>query len=364
MRISRLIIALISSFVLASCVQKQETGRQTIQYVRDVLSGEYPQTKALLESATSSYKDDIAIVGTDHSTIPLFEAFKSYDSRDNIDARYIADELPDFAGEEFAIITQEESFKPYLDRSDIQGLRRQGVERVLSAVDTLANISLYDLEGEANKASSKMIIISDPYLYHHAAFDVDTLFRATSCNIPVIYPIDVMLNSAFETAHEKLNVALLYDPKLADAQLYVDILRSKSAASDCELGSFIVFPTDGEDAFFERLVTSFQASYGDEKIDLVLVDDYNIDISELKRQLADIVSVMNESSLTYGQAFADDVQIVGVIDECAIHCYDLLRAKNLFTHNISLPQATMFRVYPSGNALNDIVLIPELYVQN
>lgn len=365
MRILRLILALSSLLALASCVQKQHTGRQTIQYVRDILSGEYVQTKALLEaSSTPLYKDDISIIGTDYSTIPLFEALKSYDRRDNIDARYSPDNLPDFAGEEFALITQEESFKKFVDRSDISGLRKQGVMRVLSAVDTIANISQYDLEGNAYKSSSKMIIMSDPNLYYYASFDVDTLFRATSCNLPVVYPLDVLLNTAFDTDKERLNVALLYNKEIASAQVYVDILKSKAEALDFELGSFIVYPTDAEEDLFERLATAFQASYVDDKIDLILVDDYSIDISEFKRQLADLVSVMNESSLTYGRAFAEDVKLMGVLEVCANYCYDYLRANNLFTHNISLPQATMYRVYPSGNALEDIVLIPDLYVQN
>ena len=145
----------------------------------------------------------------------------------------------------------------------------------------------------------------------------------------------------------------------------MDILKTKAQNLGRELGSFIVFPTDNKEDMFERLATAFKASYGDEKIDVILVDDYNIDISAIKVNLADIVSVMNETYITYGQSFADDVKMMDVVEACASYCYDILRSENLFTHNISLPQAKMYRVHNTSNVLDStIVLIPELYVQN
>lgn len=366
MRLNTLIVA-VSAFLLSvSCVDRNDNGRQTIQYVRDILSGkELAEKQILTAEDVPSYNDEIAIVGTDRNTVRLYEALAEYDKRDNIDGSLNPDELPDFAGEIFSLITQEEGFKTLIDRNQVPAVRRHLVMRVVSAIDTVSNLSIYDLEGKGNKSSSKMIIVTDPNLYHYSSFDVDTLFRATSCDVPVVYPLDVMLDNAFNDEKEKLNVAILYDPEIASAKVYMDILKTKAQNLGQELGSFIVFPTDNKENMFERLATAFKASYGDEKIDVILVDDYNIDISAIKVNLADIVSVMNETYITYGQSFADDVKMMDVVEACASYCYDILRSENLFTHNISLPQAKMYRVHNTSNVLDStIVLIPELYVQN
>lgn len=366
MRISTLTVAVSAFLLCVSCVDKNDSGRQTIQYVRDILSGKELAAKQILTAeGIPSYRDEIAIVGTDRNTVRLYEALAEYDKRDNIDGRLNPDELPDFAGEFFSLITQEEGFKSLIDRNQVPAVRRHLVMRVVSAMDTVSNLSIYDLEGKGNKSSSKMIIVADPNLYHYSSFDLDTLFRATSCDVPVVYPLDVMLDEAFSDDKEKLNVAILYDPEIASAKVYMDILKAKAQSLGRELGSFIVYPTDNKENIFERLATAFKASYGDEKIDVILVDDYNIDISDIKVNLANIVSVMNETYITYGQSFADDIKMVDVVEACASHCYDILRSENLFTHNISLPQAKMYRVHNTSNVLDSsIVLIPELYVQN
>lgn len=366
MRISTLTVAVSAFLLCVSCVDKNDGGRQTIQYVRDILSGKELAAKQILTAeGIPSYRDEIAIVGTDRNTVRLYEALAEYDKRDNIDGRLNPDELPDFAGEIFSLITQEEGFKSLIDRNQVPAVRRHLVMRVVSAMDTVSNLSIYDLEGKGNKSSSKMIIVADPNLYHYSSFDLDTLFRATSCDVPVVYPLDVMLDEAFSDDKEKLNVAILYDPEIASAKVYMDILKAKAQSLGRELGSFIVYPTDNKENIFERLATAFKASYGDEKIDVILVDDYNIDISDIKVNLANIVSVMNETYITYGQSFADDIKMVDVVEACASHCYDILRSENLFTHNISLPQAKMYRVHNTSNVLDSsIVLIPELYVQN
>ncbi len=366
MRILRLTVALSAMLLLASCVGRNQGGRQTIPYVRDILSGkEASKLEVLTSDDIPSYKDEIAIVGTDKNTVRLFESLEKYDRRDNIDGSLNPDALPDFAGEVFSLITQEEGFKSLVDRNQLPAVRRHAVMRVVAALDTLSNLSIYDLEGKGNKASSKMIVVTDPHFYHYSSFDVDTLFSATSCEVPVVYPLDVMLDKAFAENKEKLNVAILYDPDIASATIYMDLLKAKAESLGRQLGSFIVFPTDDQEDLFERLVTAFKASYGEKKIDVILVDDYDIDISEVKVRLADVVSVMNASYITYGQSFADDVKMIDVVEECASYCYDLLRSNNLFTHNISLPQAKMYRVHNTSNVLDSaIVLIPELYVQN
>ena len=108
-----------------------------------------------------------------------------------------------------------------------------------------------------------------------------------------------------------------------------------------------------------------QGAYCRERVAELIARELKIDISEVKVRLADVVSVMNASYITYGQSFADDVKMIDVVEECASYCYDLLRSENLFTHNISLPQAKMYRVHNTSNVLDSaIVLIPELYVQN
>ena len=132
MRLNTLIVA-VSAFLLSvSCVDRNDNGRQTIQYVRDILSGKELALKQILTAEdVPSYKDEIAIVGTDRNTVRLYEALAEYDKRDNIDGSLNPDELPDFAGEIFSLITQEEGFKTLIDRNQVPAVRRHLVMRVV-----------------------------------------------------------------------------------------------------------------------------------------------------------------------------------------------------------------------------------------
>ena len=85
----------------------------------------------------------------------------------------------------------------------------------------------------------------------------------------------------------------------------------------------------------------------------------------IKTELADMVSLMNASSMTYGRRLAPDFRLIHGFDVLAEYCYDEFRRQNMFTHNIAMPEVELYRPAPApGSENGEIILIPDLYVQN
>ena len=97
----------------------------------------------------------------------------------------------------------------------------------------------------------------------------------------------------------------------------------------------------------------------------MLVDDISLDIRTLKFELADLLSILNESSMTYGRMIADNFLLLDSFNTVADFLYSYLRSNNLFTHNISKPQVVTYLPIPKPETEDgSIILIPSSYVQN
>ena len=100
-------------------------------------------------------------------------------------------------------------------------------------------------------------------------------------------------------------------------------------------------------------------------LDALIVDDTTVDPDALKNELAGIISVMNESSMTYGPLLAEDFRILCSSDVVLERTYDIMRKQNLFTHNISKPQVLTYRISSRpGTDDGSLLLISGSYVQN
>ena len=97
----------------------------------------------------------------------------------------------------------------------------------------------------------------------------------------------------------------------------------------------------------------------------MLIDDLSVNPDSLKFELAEIVSVMNESSMTYGRLIPRDFFFLNAFEEVADCAHDFLRDHNLFTHNIAMPRISVYRPAKHPDADDgSIILIPGSYVQN
>ena len=113
-----------------------------------------------------------------------------------------------------------------------------------------------------------------------------------------------------------------------------------------------------------RLVLSY-ARENRRPLDAVVVDDYGLDVDSLKSELADMISVMNESSMTYGRFLARDFVLMDVFGEVSSACHSILRERNLFTHDISQVQTVSYTPVDLPDSDDgSILLIPVSYVQN
>lgn len=367
MREFRLLYALFLLLLLVpACGDKGGVPRETIPLVSRILEDRACEEAGLIENAAKISRDgDIYLLGKSSFCNRFAERFLYHDEKDNVDASALPDQLPDFAGETLVCLNTENPFGKSRPSDNEQYRRDFTVRLVLSALDTVSHISPYDLDGLKHKNAAKIIIFGDPATAEFGLFDADTLLRSKSCDIPLLSPVDMMLEKVFSSkAGRAVNVGILADLSQCDASVYAQRFREKAAECNAGGSKCVIFPTENRDSLLHGLLDSYSA--GNEKpLDAVLVDDIGLDIRSLKFELADLLSILNESSMTYGRMIADGFLLLDSFNTVADFVYDYLRSRNLFTHNIAKPQVVNYLPIPKPETEDgSIILIPSSYVQN
>ena len=363
-RAARLLLILLLLLPVACRRQTVET-RPTIPLVREILANREDPRAHMLRGHAPKPVQDIAIIGSEFACDRLAEQFSFRDLQDNVDAQHVDDGLPDFAGETFVCIEDSTPYPDLLQQGE-EVLRTQTLRRVLAALDTVVHISPYDQEGLATKLPAKAVILADPFLAEYGGFDVDTLFRSTGCTVPVFSPIELMLDHAFEEGgRTDLSVGILCDPQYDSTGIYERIFARKAAERGLKGVSCVVSGITARDSVLTAFLHQYLDAGHTKPLDVILIDDLALRPEALKNELAEIVSVMNESSMTYGRLFPRNFFFLDAFDEVAVACYGFLRENNLFTHNIAKPQVTIYRpTARPGTDDGSIILIPGSYVQN
>jgi hypothetical protein len=349
-----------------ACKRQVEEARQTVPVVREILSDRSDPRAQLLRGRAPVSQADITIIGPEFTCDRLAEQLSFRDLQDNVDARMVPDGLPDFAGETFVCIEDTTPYADVLASQGAEALRQQTVHRVLAALDTTVHISPYDMEGLSAKASSKLVVLADPFLCEYGGFDVDTLFHSIGCRVPVISPIEKMIELAFEQgAHPDLSVGVICDPQLDSAGIYEKIFARMAAERGRPGASLVSIGVGQRDSALHDFLDRYQTAGYIKPLDVILVDDLSVDVEQLKIELAEIVSVMNESSITLGRLLSRDFFFIDAMETVSGQCYSFLRENNMFTHNIAKPQVTVYRpVRKPESEDGSIILIPGSYVQN
>lgn len=350
----------------AACGRQKAEPRPTIPLVREILAEKTGPRAELLRGREPLPTSDITIIGTEFVCDRLAEQFSFRDKQDNVNASYQSDGLPDFAGETFACIEDAGSYESVLKGRGADELRRWTVQRVLAALDTAVHISPYDMQGLSSKRRSKLVVLADPFMAEYGGFDVDTLLSSTNCQIPVIRPVERMIDRAFaDNRREDLSVAILCDPQYASTGIYEKIFTRKAAAQGLKGATCVVAPVVRRDSVLHMFLRDYLASGQTRQLDAILVDDLSLDLDTLKSEVSEVVSVMNESSMTIGRLIPEEFFILSAFEEVSDCCYSFLREHNLFTHNIAKPQVMVFRPVRKPESEDDaIILIPGSYVQN
>ena len=349
-----------------ACKRQVEVTRQTIPVVREILTDRSDPRSQMLRGHVTVSQADITLIGPEFTCDRLAEQLSFRDRQDNVDGRMVPDGLPDFAGETFACIEDVTPYASILESQGAEALRTQTVFRALAAVDTTVSISPYDLEGLSAKPSSKLIVLADPFLCEYGGSDVDTLFHSNGCRVEVISPIEKMIERAFaQSGRADLTIGVLCDPQLDSADIYEKIFARKAAERSRRGASLVSIGVGQRDSVLYAFLDRYQTAGYVQPLDVILVDDLSVDVDQLKIELAQIVSVMNESSMTLGRLVSRDFFFLDALETVSGQCYSFLRENNMFTHNIAKPQVTVFRpVRKPESEDGSIILIPGSYVQN
>ena len=175
-----------------------------------------------------------------------------------------------------------------------------------------------------------------------------------------------MIDRAFDQGGRgDLSVGILCDPQFDSTGIYERIFARKASARGLRGASCVVSAVERRDSVLHTFLRDYLAAGHTKPLDAILVDDLSVHLDPLKTELAEIVSVMNESSITLGRLIPRNFFFLGAFEEVSGFCYQYLRDNNLFTHNIAKPQVSVYRPVPKPEAEDDsIILIPGSYVQN
>lgn len=352
-----------------SCERQVAAPKPTIAFVEEILNdGENPYNR-MLSGIKADKSGDICILGRSANAHLLAEIFAASDTRDNVDAFEHQDGLADFAGETITCIldTMDLPYFGFIESNREEMLRESTVKHILAAVDTVIHISPFDEKGMGHKDRSKFIIIADPFLAGYGGFDADTLLSSFGCDIPVVNPIDIMLDEVMATGRNSIMAGILCGKEYSSYGIHSGKFKAKAKEYGITDADCVVFPI--EEDMTSDMVRVFLDKYigaGFTKpLDAIIIDDYGIEENGIKISLANLISVLNEESMIYRRLIADDFKIVSSSSSVINYCYNYLRTNNSFTHEITQPAVSVYYSNSGyGEKEGKTVLISDSYVQN
>lgn len=353
-------------FITCACSQHKQMSRPLGNFAREIISDKENIYNNLLDNACSTAYGEITIIGDETSALKLAEDFASTDLRDNGNADRLSDQLADFAGEVISCIidTTHTPFYRY-DNDSKEFLSEILIRHTIAAMDTVVHISPYDLDGIGSKAASKIIIVTDPYLADYGLADADSLLNHFRCNVPVISPMDVMFEEIASSDKHISMVGVLCAKEFASSGIYSGRLKQicrKYGRNDIDC---VVIPSDGSLHTVRNFLDTYINIGISRPLDAILIDLVEADISNIKTELADLMSLMNVESMTYRKYISDDFIILESYSSVIDKCYDLMREKNMFSHRIIPPMiATYYNIPAPASIDGSFILIPGTYVQN
>ncbi len=339
-----------------SCGPRQRSGREAISLVYDIVTGSDARgSRIMSEFGNPASGGEIYIAGSPIFTRPLAARFLECDIADNVRGRKWSDGLKDFAGETFCCMI-DEAFPPYSRfASTPDSLRELAVRYLLAALDTRCNVSIYDLDGNAEKSSAKIMVLSDPWLLRYGKFDIDTLQTLTGGTVPVISPQALMLEAVLAADTKSFNVGIICDSSCVSSGIYPELFRHACSKYDvvgakCTVGSGSLYD----------FLDSYLLGGNARPLDAILLDDPAADMDAFEEQLKAIRDFSREEYMKYGRCVSQSLRLVSSSALTMEECYRILRSRSLFTHKIAQPVLKNYTVklHPWGADMQ-FLLIPE-----
>ena len=334
------------------------TAEPPVPYVSEIINDSYSSEHKLVSGYDPQDRSKaIFVFGSRSRTTAVAQALIESDSYDNVDGSSNPDGLKDFAGETVCTVAKFSNFGEMVNDGRIQDLRELTARNVLAAMDTLCFVSPYDRSGMGKKPLAKLIILGSACMTQYGQYDIDSLFNALNCHLPVITPMQLIVDEAVESNKGKdiLSVGVLAGN--APVDLYGPYIRTKAARMGIDSVLCVGFKVpEGEDPLL-----SFLDRYSElgiqRPLDVILVDDLGVDLSVFKESLERITSVMNAESLTYGNLISPGFKIIDSRSRICKATYSILRKGNLFTHFISQPRQLDYMLIPKNGSEKAMMLL-------
>lgn len=337
----------IAASIAVSCKKKAETGEPPIALVSYILDNSAsPSHKLVAGYSAADPSKSIYLAGSPILCETLRERFLTVDDRDNIDGKRLSDGLPDFAGEvictmiDFANVP----YSSFVEDSREEALREVMVKGVLSAMDTLCFINEFDRSGVASKPLPKVLVMASPFADEYGKYDIDTLFKSLGCRLPVVYPLEVMLDKAFSARRGSLNIGVISGEESLSPEGYAAVVAAKAAEEGRDGCGCVVFRADLDAV--DPLLAFLDSCLLAEKVrpfDAIIVDDPYADADNMRMTLRRITDSGNQESLSYGNLISEGCVLEEITEAVSDECFRILRSGNLFTHNIAFPRSLEFR---------------------
>ncbi len=299
----------------------------------------------------------IFVFGSRSRTQAVAQVLTECDAYDNVDGSSNPDGLKDFAGETICTVANFSNFGEMVNDGRFQDLRELTARNVLAAMDTLCYVSPYDRSGMGKKPLAKLIILGSACMTQYGQYDVDSLFNALNCHLPVITPMQLIADEAVEINKGKKMLSVGVLAGNAPVDLYGPYIRSKAIREGIDSVLCVGFKVpEGEDPLL-----SFLDRYSElgikQPLDVILVDDLGVDLEVFKESLQHITSVMNAESLTYGNLISPGFRIIDSRSRICKATYSILRKENLFTHFISQPRKLDYMLITKEGSEKDMMLL-------
>lgn len=355
-------ILLVSTVLAASCGRVRTAGIDVLPAVGRMISDTSCVEYSILDAYQNDRSGTVAVFGPSEKALMLTDFLVECDIFDNVDGKIQSDWLPDFAGETFAVYMDvlNGQYCDFFTSGKEKELREFVVNGAVAAVSSGSYQTVFSSSPSAAKIPSKIFILSSSFA-SLAESDVDTLFSAMGKTLPVITPVNSLVDKALSLSRDGCTAGLWADSDVLASGVYADAFHRSSIRLGQPVAEYVGFsPESRGDAlsdiisFLEMYALSGTAS----PLSVLLIDPLQMSYgaSAYKDAVATIMTDAEYAS--YRRYLSDGFVVVDAMTAIAEACYRLMRDKDLFTHRIAYPEKVEYTLVASEE-----VEVPFKYVE-
>ena len=351
------ILAVAALAIFSSCRTNTLPPRPTIPLVESIVR-DTSGLATIVARAGNAVSGSIAIIGEPQQAVTLSRLFVSVDDVDNIDGREVRDSLPDFAGEQFDVILDANNapYGHFID-AEIDSLREAAVLGAMFAWDSTCLKSSSSRQKLA-KSRAKILVFCSPLHSAYGLFDVDTLQQLCGGSSRLFTPVEITLRAAADAGAQ--NIAVWASKAVAASGAY----ESAFAALGLPGTVKCITPDSAFDSRTElRSLLRHYLATG-ERMDALVLSDYNIDPSPLRSEIELIRKGGTEEDLAFSRMLAPGFIILAPGPCLTGTVYRYMREHNLFTHRIARPFARWFETTENSQGEPSIMEVGSSYVHS